>query len=209
MRRPAELVLDVDASQERDTYELDLSPRSQRSSFTNLHDTHLSESTLNVSEHVSTPTPAPPKPTIGLLFSLLPRRDLLLFVLPAIASSMIAGGIAPFMTLVIGQNFEAFASFPLTPNPPESAKHKLMHDVGIAALELLGLGIGALAMTSLTSCLWVWTGERNVMALRKRVYASVIAKDMVWFDTKMGSEGTVQSAEGALGAGGLMAKFTR
>jgi len=52
----------------------------------------------------------------------------------------------------------------------------------------------------------------NVMALRKRAYRAVTQKDMVWFDTKMGAEGTVQSADGEqgpLGAGGLMLKFTR
>lgn len=50
------------------------------------------------------------------------------------------------------------------------------------------------------------------MALRKRVYEGVVRKDMEWFDTKMGSEGSVQSADGesgSIGAGGLMAKFAR
>lgn len=50
------------------------------------------------------------------------------------------------------------------------------------------------------------------MALRKRVYAAVTGKDMVWFDTRMGAEGGVVSAEegqGPMGAGGLMAKFAR
>jgi ATP-binding cassette subfamily B (MDR/TAP) protein 1 len=50
------------------------------------------------------------------------------------------------------------------------------------------------------------------MALRKLVYNAVTKKYMVWFDTKMGAEGNVQSTEGEqgpLGAGGLMAKFTR
>ena len=116
------------------------------------------------------------------------------------------------MTFVIGQAFEAFAKFPLTPSPPQSAKDPLLHDVGIAAPERLGLAVGSLALGSLTSSLWIWTGERNVMALRKAVYKAVAHKDIVWFDTKMGSEGNVQSADsehGPLGAGGLMAKFTR
>ncbi|KAF8212117.1 P-loop containing nucleoside triphosphate hydrolase protein [Mycena galopus ATCC 62051] len=106
----------------------------------------------------------------------------------------------------------AFAEFPLTPNPPQSAKDTLLHAMAVSAFELIGLAVGSVVLSSLMSSLWIWTGEHNVMALRKRVYAAVTQKDMVWFDTKMGAEGTIQSAEeehGPLGAGGLMAKFTR
>ncbi|KAF7338206.1 hypothetical protein MVEN_02045700 [Mycena venus] len=164
------------------------------------------------------PTPAPtvntnvPVPSIRLLFSQISPRHRVLLLAPAIVSSLIAGAIAPFMTLVIGQAFDAFAKFPLTPNPPQSAKDTLLHAMAIAAFELIGLAVGSVALSSLMSSLWIWTGEHNVMALRKRVYAAVTQKDMVWFDTKMGAEGTIQSAEeehGPLGAGGLMAKFTR
>jgi hypothetical protein len=49
-------------------------------------------------------------------------------------------------------------------------------------LELLGLGPGSFALGSLTSSLWIWTGERNVAALPnlKKVYKAVAEKDMVW-----------------------------
>lgn len=121
------------------------------------------------------------------------------------------------MTFVIGQAFDAFAKFPLTPNPPQSAKDQLLKGVGIAALELIGLAVGSLALGSVTSCLWIWAGEVNVGELRRRVYQGVMAKEMGWFDSRMGSsEGSevqVASAadenEGPVGAGGLMAKFTR
>jgi ATP-binding cassette, subfamily B (MDR/TAP), member 1 len=136
---------------------------------------------------------------------------LLLFVIPAIFLSVIAGGIAPFMTYVIGQSFDAFAQFPLS-NPTHADKVALLHGVGLAALELVGLAVGALALSSITSSLWILTGERNVMAIRKRVYIAVTRKRMAWFDTRMGTEGSVQAADGEngpIGAGGLMAKFTR
>jgi hypothetical protein len=57
-----------------------------------------------------------------------------------------------------------------------------LHNVGITALELLGLGFGSFALGSLTSSLWIWTGERNVAALPnlKKVYKAVAEKDMVW-----------------------------
>ena len=153
-----------------------------------------------------------PAPSVQLLFSLISRRQFFFFLLPAFISSVVAGGIAPFMTYVVGQSLDAFAQFPLTPNPPQSAKNKLLHEVGLAALQLVGLAAGSLAFSGVTSYLWIRTGEHNAMALRKIVYAAVMGKDMVWFDTKMAAEDNVTSVEdeqGPMGAGGLMTKFSR
>jgi hypothetical protein len=61
----------------------------------------------------------------------------------------------------------------------------LLHNVGIIALELLGLGFGFFALGSLTSTLWIWTGL-------KTVYKAVAEKDMVWLDTKIHAGGSVQ-----------------
>jgi ATP-binding cassette subfamily B (MDR/TAP) protein 1 len=146
-----------------------------------------------------------------LLFSLLPTRTLLLLVLPAVCFSMVAGGTAPFMTHVIGQNFDAFAAFPLSPNPPDSAKSALLLAVGLVALQLIGLAVATLALSSITSSFWIWIGEYNVKAVRQLVYETVSRKEMVWFDMKTGTEGEVQSTDdkGPLGAGGLMARFAR
>nr|GAT53256.1 predicted protein [Mycena chlorophos] len=165
-------------------------------------------------KHPQLPSPVRPTRTasLRLLFSQISPRHRLLLLLPAFAASIVAGAIAPFMTLVIGEAFDAFADFPKTPNPPQSTKNALLHSMAIAAFELIGLAAGSVLLSSLMSSLWIWTGEQNVRAVRRRVYAAVTQKDMVWFDTKMGSEGTVQAADGEhgpLGAGGLMAKFAR
>ncbi|KAI0942984.1 hypothetical protein AcV7_002254 [Taiwanofungus camphoratus] len=208
MRRPTHLAVDTSATTPSTT-----TTTSDASAF-NLAQSPESTTTINV-QHAeqSSPLPecSPPQPSIRLLFSLVPKRDFYLIVLPAIITSMLAGGVAPFMTYVVGQSFDSFAKFPTTPNPPHSAKTQLLHGVGLAALELVGLAFGALALSSVTSSLWIWTGERNLMAVRKRVYAAVTKKDMIWFDTRMGAEDSVQAVEGdgPLGAGGLMAKFAR
>lgn len=149
----------------------------------------------------------PPKPSIPLLFSLLSRRQILLLLVPAAISSAVAGGIAPFMTFVVGQAFDAFATFSVS-DSSQAAKDKLLHRIGIAALELVALAAGALALGSLTSSLWIWLGEHNAMAIRKRVYDAVTGKDLAWFDTNMGAEGEGGEKE-LLGAGGLMTKFAR
>ena len=152
---------------------------------------------------------SPPTPSVRLLFSLLPRRDLYTFLLPAFLLSVVAGGVAPFMTLVLGNVFEAFAVFARIQSPSSDDRAKLKHDIAIFALELLALAAGALALSSLTSFLWILTGERNSIMIRQKVYASVSSREMTWFDTKMGSENGAQESNGSTGAGGLMAKFAR
>jgi ATP-binding cassette subfamily B (MDR/TAP) protein 1 len=85
----------------------------------------------------------------------------------------------------------------------------LKHDIAISALELLALAAGSLTLSILTSLLWILTGERNSLVIRRKVYASVLSREMAWFDTKMGAEDGSQTEGGSTGAGGLMAKFAR
>lgn len=206
MRRSKALAVDTNDL----VYELAITPRSSiDSALTDIKLKH-EPSTL------PTLPPQPPAqptitPSIRLLYSLISKKHFFCLLIPAILSSVIAGGIAPFMTYVIGQAFDAFANFNRAPNPPEEAKEQLLRGVGLAALELIGLAVGSLALGSITSSLWIWTGEMNVKALRKAVYDAVTHKDMIWFDTHMGAtDATVQTeGDGPIGAGGLMAKFTR
>ncbi|KAF5351575.1 hypothetical protein D9758_007220 [Tetrapyrgos nigripes] len=157
-------------------------------------------------EHIANnePTTTTPKvkPSLFLLFSLLTTRQKLLILLPAILSSLIAGGIAPFMTLVLGDAFDAFAKFPLS-DPSSDDKSTLLHNVGFAALELVGLAVGSLALSAITSSLWIWTGELNVREARRRVFSSVISQDISWFQRK-----ATKSTDISIGAAGLMAQFT-
>ncbi|KAF7295018.1 p-loop containing nucleoside triphosphate hydrolase protein [Mycena indigotica] len=149
-------------------------------------------------DHVP-PPPATPS-SRWPLFSLLSRQQRLLCLVPAIISSVVAGGIAPLMTIAIGHSFDAFSDFSTTHNGP-----KLMQRITAAALQLVGLAIGSFLLSSLTSFLWITTGENNVLALRKRVYASIAARDISWFDTTE----EPKDAQGPVGAGGLMAQFAK
>ena len=208
MRRPTSLV--VDTTLDDTTSSTTSSPDASTTKFPVSADSSAHK-VGNAPRSPQYSPPSPPEPSIRLLFSLISRRHFFILLLPALLSSIFAGGIAPFMTLVVGQVFDALSKFPVDPNPPEAAKKQLLHDVGMTAIELVALAIGALALSSLTSCLWIWTGERNLRAVRKEVYTAVTRKDMIWFDTKMGEENSVQTAEGdgPVGAGGLMAKFAR
>ena len=190
-------------------YELNVSPRA---SFTSLSDTKPTTPTQQSSSNATTIAPTP---SIRLLFSLVSRYHFFVLLLPAILSSMTAGGIAPFMTIVVGNAFNTFAQFPLSPLPPQqqaAAQATLLHQIGLSCLELVALAVGSVALGSLTSSLWIWVGEINAMSVRTVVYQTVVAKEMVWFDTHLGAgdQPTVDdSSNGPLGAGGLMAKFAR
>ncbi|CAE6451330.1 unnamed protein product [Rhizoctonia solani] len=153
----------------------------------------------------------PPAPSIKLMFAYCTRHDATVLLLPAIFVSMISGGIAPFMTRVMGQAFDAYARFP-SPAAQESlssedfaaAKSRLLREVGLAAIELLALAGGSLLLASAMSSLWIWVAEKNIMRLRRSVYEAVTARRMEWFDAQM-----AQSEDGTNGAGGMMAKFAR
>lgn len=177
------------------------------------NDTNVSET---ASTHDIRSIHTPPVPSMKLLFSFLTPRRKLVLLTPAILSSVATGAIAPLMTYAVGQSFNAFAAFPLTHNPPQSAKDALLHGVGMAAIELVALSISALVMSSITSSLWISTGEHNVVELRRLVYQSVVNKEMSWFDLRMGVDGSAPaghvqdtSEDSPVGAGGLMAKFAR
>ena len=140
MGRPADLTIDT---------ELSGAPSTETSPTSSTYKLPLSahESVQSVATTAVDNSSDQPKPSIRLLFSFLTRHDLLFLVVPAVSTSICSGAIAPFMTLVIGKVFDSFAQFPLTSNPPEAAKHQLLHDVGITALELVGLAAGALLVS--------------------------------------------------------------
>lgn len=215
MRRPTSLTVDTVASHEL-AYELDNTPPASlysdddddvKHDFNDYEKQEIPQSPLT-----TYPPKQPPQPSIRLLFSLISHHHRYVLLLPAIIAALVSGGIAPFMTVAIGQVFNAFAVFSNSEGT-EADKQQILHDVGVGSLILLGLAVGSIALGSVTSGLWISTGEHNVINLRKHIYTAVASKDMTWFDTKMGAEGTVESADsendGPVGAGGLMAKFSR
>lgn len=102
------------------------------------------------------------------MYSFLTVRQRVFLLAPAIVSSVIAGSVAPLMTHVVGQVFDAFAKYP--PSDPH-----LLSSISLSALQLVALGCASLALSSLTSILWITTAELNVLSLRKAVYTAVLA----------------------------------
>jgi len=174
----------------------------------------MSAATITPTPSTRLPTPQaaykPPQPSIRLLYSFLTIRDFFLCILPAIAFSVAAGGVAPFMTIVLGQAFNVFADYPRDTPPTAQDKHDLLKGIGIASINLLALAIGSFALTMGMSAIWISAGERNAMRLRKRVYEAVASREMTWFDAKLGGDADdSKDGEEKLGPGGLMAKFAK
>lgn len=168
----------------------------------------------------SPPSPSTPtfdtliRPRFRLLFSLTSTSDCVIHILPATFLSIIASIIPPYMTVLVGDLFIPFSAYPADQHvatPAQSAQ--LNHDVSAIALKLALVGVAGFVVHTLVGRLWIGYGERVADRLRRAAYDSVVAKEMAWFDLGMGMKGneqvdTATSGE-SVGAGGLMAKFTR
>ena len=155
---------------------------------------------------------APIKPTFRGLLALSNSKDCLLHLLPGIVLSILASLVQPYMSIVIGNAFTAFASYPsdtLVATPADRAA--LIGGVRHTTIQLAALGGGAVALNYIKQVIWLQHGEGVVSKLREVVYEGVQRKGMDWFDTGMGMrEDDVDGRKGeSVGAGGLMAKFTR
>jgi hypothetical protein len=65
----------------------------------------------------------PLEPSIRLFYSFLSHLDLLFFNLPALSFSILSGGVAPFMIVVVGNVFNSFADFPTQGEQTSSDTH--------------------------------------------------------------------------------------
>lgn len=101
------------------------------------------------------------------------------------------------MTYATAQVVDALSQLTLTSNPPIGAKEKLLHGVGLAALEFIALAVGSSSERPniMPVCLDLDQGT-NAMAVRKRVYLTAMRKEMTWFDTKIGAEDTILAGRG-------------
>lgn len=162
----------------------------------------------------SPPAWSPPKPSVRLLFKYTTRRDLVVLMLPAALISLASGLLTPYMTQVVGDSFNSFASFPLDVTLATDAQRSdLKADIRIASLSLLAMGVGMIALNTLMAGMWVTVGERNARHIRREVFEKVASRDLTWFDLGMGiadggDEVAKEKGEG-VGAAGLMSKFTR
>jgi ATP-binding cassette subfamily B (MDR/TAP) protein 1 len=164
------------------------------------------------------PSWQPPRPSLFLLFSLTKRDDVFFHLLPCVILGVVSALVTPYMTMVVGDAFEIFATFPLDVSDLQPGQaNKFVAGISSCALKLTVAGLIGLGLNTVMVAWWVCLGEKITNDLRTRVYDGVMARPMAWFDLGMGmkavetedGEGTTATNAEAIGAGGLMGKFAR
>lgn len=151
------------------------------------------------------------RPTFRRLFALSRRRDYILHLIPAIVVAVAASLVPPYMSVIIGNAFAVFTAYPFDTRSASIAdKAALAHGVRQTSIQLAVAGGLSVLLNYLKGALWTLHGEGLVSRLREAVYEGVQTKGMSWFDKGMGMKEEDGDEKGeSIGAGGLMAKFTR
>lgn len=155
-----------------------------------------------------------PRGSIKLIFSKLSKRDCILFI-PAVASSIGAGVIPALMAKVIGGAFDSFTQYnrdQLSPDlVPQSQKDAFMHAIVGVIWKFCALGVGTLILSTTMISLWIVIGERVAKEWRLQTYTKMDRNDMSWYEVTLSKNAGITYTEegGSIGAGGLMAKFSR
>jgi ATP-binding cassette subfamily B (MDR/TAP) protein 1 len=114
------------------------------------------------------------------------------------------------MSKVIGQVFDVFVQFPTDASAASALQREaLLKGVTNNTIKLVVAGAASLALNYAKGALWARHGEILVDKVRIAVYKGVQGKSMTWFDLGMGMREKDQEEGESIGAGGLMAKFTR
>lgn len=142
-----------------------------------------------------------PRRTLHRMYAGTPTQDVLLLLIPAVVLGVLSGGLPVAMTHIIGRAFAAFAAY--DPHVP-TAQAALYANVRTDVYVLLGLAAGTLVLRSAASALWLLLGERCVRTWRTRLFRTLLAKDISWYDLGMGL-----GDKGDVGAAGLMALFLK
>jgi ATP-binding cassette subfamily B (MDR/TAP) protein 1 len=168
----------------------------------------LESPTSPISPHRNASQPV--KPTFRGLFTFSPAIDIVTHLLPAIVVGIASSLIQPFMSIVIGDAFEIFSSYPMSSSVATAEQRQaLISGVDGTCIKLAIAGGIAAVSNYLGQALWQRHGEALTARLREAVYLGVQGKKMEWFDMGMGlNEDEGEDGE-TVGAGGLMAKFTR
>ena len=121
---------------------------------------------------------------------------------------MTASLVQPYMSLVVGDAFNAFVQYPLDNIATDVQRQALKSSIQSTTEKLAITGAAAVVLNYAKGALWARHGENLTNRLRQAVYTSVRSKPMEWFDLGMGMKTEAKDSE-SIGAGGLMAKFTR
>ncbi|RDA83383.1 hypothetical protein CP532_4737 [Ophiocordyceps camponoti-leonardi (nom. inval.)] len=126
--------------------------------------------------------PLPPLPqeirrSWGSIFVFTRRRHYLV-LFPAALASLAVAALHTVLAIVLGRIFEVVARF----GNGTLSGHDALEAVSRWCLVLLGLGFATCLANAAFLALWVAFGELQADNARRRVFQSLMAKDMAWFD---------------------------
>ena len=155
------------------------------------------------------PPPPPVVPHFRRLLSLSSWRDICFLFIPGMLLASATALVPPFMSIVIGDTFEVFAQYPIITSLASPAQRTaLLEGVRYQTIKLSSAGLFAMVANYIKAVVWSWHGEVVAARLREKVFAGVQEKGMDWYDMGMGMRDDEEGEE-AVGAGGLMSKFSK
>ncbi|KAG0142797.1 hypothetical protein CROQUDRAFT_97086 [Cronartium quercuum f. sp. fusiforme G11] len=130
------------------------------------------------------PKPLSRFPALSLIFSFTNPLDYVLLLIPACLCCIVAGLIPPYMTILIGEAFEAFTLYTLTENSFDfaDAKHTLRTSIGSVSLRLILIGLASCLLSLLNHTLWSIYAARICEKLQVAIYNALSARHISWFD---------------------------
>ncbi|EGG03843.1 uncharacterized protein MELLADRAFT_49384 [Melampsora larici-populina 98AG31] len=126
-------------------------------------------------------------PALGLILSFTTKFDYFLLLIPGVISSIISGLLPSYMTILLGEAFEAFTLYTLSSGELDSssAKHTLRSSIGSVSLRLLLIGVGSCLLSLLNHALWSIYAARVCEQLQTALYNSLSSRPLSWFDNGM------------------------
>ncbi|CAK7225247.1 ATP-dependent permease [Sporothrix eucalyptigena] len=162
----------------------------------NSHDSGLPNSSSLAKDE---PPPVDPQPALpskekqpGLahLFVACTRQDVLVAVLATSASAAVAAAKTAY-ALLLGETFQAITDY----GSGSLSAHNTLHQVGRWCLWLTVLGVGMAIFSALLMALWIVHGETRARTVRLKLFQSLLAKDMAWFDKRGGGMASLMTEQ--------------
>ncbi|KAF5691096.1 ABC transporter [Fusarium denticulatum] len=104
-------------------------------------------------------------------------------LIAALLAAGFSAGFKTVLSVILGKVFDIIAGF----GNGSLSGDEALSQVGRWALVLVGLGVGNWVASTAFLALWVIFGELQACSVRQDIFASLLSKDMAWFDSQ--SEG--------------------
>lgn len=143
-----------------------------------------------------------PKDTVPILklFQFASKIDILLILIASVTSAA-SGAIQPLSIIFFGDVLKKMGEAIM--------KNKNIMDEAMPVVKIyVYMGVGVLAASYLSNCLWILTGESQTRRIRQLYVHSILRQDMSWFDkAEEGSLSTRLAADIGLVQEGISERF--